>query len=83
MHVPWCYFSVHYTGTPKPGGCKVVLKSMGGEEVQEHPGSLWFPTQPLLLSTYVDDLTLSGPQEEHQAVWSQLTSLVQSQSTGF
>ena len=24
----------------------------------------------------MDDLTLSGPQEEHQAFWSQLTSLV-------
>ena len=49
---------------------------MGGEEVQEYPGNFWFPTQRLLLSTYVDDLTLSGPQEEHQAFWAQLTSLV-------
>ena len=52
-------------GHPEAGGLweqhlKVVLRSMGGEE----------------LSTYVDDLTLSGPQEEHQAFWAQLTSLV-------
>ena len=39
-----------------------VLKSMGGEEIQEHPGNFWFRSQRLLLSTYVDDLTLSGPQ---------------------
>ena len=29
-----------------------------------------------MLSTYVDDLTLSGPQEEHQSFWAKLTSLV-------
>ena len=29
-----------------------------------------------MLSTYVDDLTLSGPQEEHQSFWAELTSLV-------
>ena len=29
-----------------------------------------------MLSTYVDDLTLSGPQEEHQSSWAELTSLV-------
>ena len=68
-------------GHPEAGGLweqhlKVVLRSLGGEEIQEYPGNFWFPTQRLLLSTYVDDLTLSGPQEEHQAFWAQLTSLV-------
>ena len=29
-----------------------------------------------LLSTYVDDLTLSGPAEAHQAFWEQLTALI-------
>ena len=68
-------------GHPEAGGfweqhLKVVLRSMGGEEIQEYPGNFWFPAQRLLLSTSVDDLTLSGPQEEHQAFWAQLTSLV-------
>ena len=68
-------------GHPEAGGLweqhlEVVLRSMGGEEVQEYPGNFWFPAQCLLLSTYVDDLTLSSPQEEHQAFWAQLTSLV-------
>ena len=35
-----------------------------------------FPETKLLLSTYVDDLTLSGPQEEHQRFWDRLTALV-------
>ena len=52
------------------------MRSMGCEEIQEYPGNFWFPAQRLLLSTYMDDLTLSGPQEEHQAFWAQLTSLV-------
>ena len=69
---PSCSCSEHRTVTPKWGGLweqhlKVVLRSMGGEEIQEYPGNFWFPAQRLLLSTYVDDLTLSGPQEEHQA----------------
>ena len=29
-----------------------------------------------MLFTYVNDLTLSGPQEEHQSFWAELTSLV-------
>ena len=29
-----------------------------------------------MLPTYVDDLTLSGPQEEHRSFWAELTSLV-------
>ena len=55
---------------------KVVLRQLGGEEIQEYPGNFWFPKQRLMLSTYVDDLTLSGPQEGHQSFWAELTSLV-------
>ena len=68
-------------GHPEAGGLweqhlKVVLRQLGGEEIQEYPGNFWFPKQCLMLSTYVDDLTLSGPQEEHQSFWAELTSLV-------
>ena len=66
-------------GHPEAGGLwkqhlKVVLRQLGGEEIQEYPGNFWFPKQRLMLSTYVDDLTLSGPQEEHQSFWAELTS---------
>eukprot|EP00439_Symbiodinium_sp_Y106_P039865 s7759_g4.t2 len=55
---------------------KGVLRNMGGEELPEYPGNFWFPESKLLLSTYVDDLTLSGPQEEHQPFWDALCKVV-------
>ena len=50
-------------GHPEAGGLwekhlKGVLRNMGGEELPEYPGNFWFPESKLLLSTYVDDLTL-------------------------
>ncbi|CAE7560940.1 RE1 [Symbiodinium natans] len=68
-------------GHPEAGGLwekhlKEVLQGLGGYELQEYPGNFWFPETQLLLSTYVDDLTLSGPQEHHQPFWEKLCSLV-------
>ena len=53
-----------------------IIKGLGGREISEFPGNYWFPNRKLLLSTYVDDLTLSGPEAEHQAFWDELTALV-------
>ena len=55
---------------------KRVLHNLGGQEVIEFPGNFYFPESKLLLSTYVDDLTLSGPSDQHQKFWEKLTSLV-------
>ena len=68
-------------GHPDAGGLwerrlKTIIKSLGGEEVPEYPGNFWFPKTKLLLSTYVDDLTLSGPAGAHDKFWKQLTSQV-------
>ena len=68
-------------GHPDAGGLwekhlKGVLRNMGGEELPEYPGNFWFPESKLLLSTYVDDLTLSGPQGEHQPFWDALCKVV-------
>ena len=68
-------------GHPDAGGLweehlKKVLKSLGGSEVHEYPGNFYFKDTGLLLSTYVDDLTLSGPSEQHKPFWDKLTSLV-------
>ena len=30
----------------------------------------------LMLSTYVDDLTLSGPADAHEAFWEKLTKMI-------
>ena len=53
-----------------------ALKASGGQEVIEFPGNFYFPESKLLLSTYVDDLTLAGPADQHQKFWEKLTSLV-------
>ena len=50
-------------GHPEAGGLwekhlKQVLRELGGQEVPEYPGNFWFPGTKLLLSTYVDDLTV-------------------------
>ena len=39
-------------------------------------GNFFFPDTKLLLSTYVDDLTLAGPTDQHDAFWAKLTSVV-------
>ena len=53
-----------------------MLHDLGGQEVIEFPGNFYFPESKLLLSTYVDDLTLSGPADQHQKFSEKLTSLV-------
>ena len=68
-------------GHPDAGGLweahlKEVLKGLGGVEVQEYPGNFWFHEEWLLLSTYVDDLTLAGPRAAHAPFWDKLCALV-------
>jgi len=68
-------------GHPDTGGLweahlKRVLHNLGGAEVIECRGNFYFPESKLLLSTYVDDLTLAGPVDQHQPFWEKLTSLV-------
>ena len=68
-------------GHPDAGGLweqhlKVIIKNLGGQEVTEYPGNFFFPDTKLLLSTYVDDLTLAGPADQHDAFWNKLTSVV-------
>ena len=68
-------------GHPDAGGMwenhlKGILKKMDGEEIPEYPGNFYFRGTGLMLSTYVDDLTLSGPSEHHAPFWNQLMSEV-------
>ena len=46
-----------------------------GQEIPEYLGNFFFPETKLWLSTYVDDLTLAGPTEEHERFWAKLTSV--------
>ena len=68
-------------GHPDAGGLweqhlKKIIKNLGGQEIPEYPGNFFFPETKLLLSTYVDDLTLAGPSEAHEPFWTKLTSVV-------
>jgi len=55
---------------------KKIIRNLGGQEVPEYPGNFFSPNTKLLLSTYVDDLTLAGPSDQHDAFWAKLTSIV-------
>ena len=68
-------------GHPDAGGLweahlKKLLKRLGGEEIPEFPGNFFFKGVGLMLSTYVDDLTLSGPADAHEAFWAKLTKMI-------
>ena len=68
-------------GHPDAGGLweahlKKLLKQLGGEEIPEFPGNFFFKGVGLMLSTYVDDLTLSGPADAHEAFWEKLTKMI-------
>ena len=42
---------------------------LGGVAVEGHPSSFWFAQSRLLLTVYVDDLLLSGPETFHEQFW--------------
>ena len=59
-------------GHPDAGGLweqhlEKIIHNLGGQEMPEYPGNFFFPDTKLLLSTYVDDLTLAGPSYLHEA----------------
>ena len=67
-----------------PGGCSlydtelervnncVILKKLGGTCLPSHPSTFWFKEHRLLLTVYVDDLMLSGPEKHHEGFWKEL-----------
>ena len=64
-------------GHPESGGhwerhLSAAVHPLGGEAVKEHPSSFWFEESRLLLTVYVDDLLLSGPEEAHTPFWTKL-----------
>jgi len=74
---PVCRLLKALYGHPESGGhwekhFTKVIRGLGGEPISEHPGSCWFPATRLLLTTYVDDFLLSGPEEHHDSLWASL-----------
>ena len=49
-----------------------AVKKRGGVPIHNHPSSFWFEDRKLLLTVYVDDLLLSGPEDQHAPFWRDL-----------
>ena len=47
---------------------------MGGEHCELFQSSYYFPKSRVLLTLYVDDIILSGPEQAHEAFWAELQS---------
>ena len=78
---PMCRLVKSLYGHPESGGHweRHLTKSvvgMGGKPVDNHPSSFWFEESRLLLSVYVDDLLLSGPEGNHEGFWQKLQETI-------
>ena len=74
---PMCLLNKALYGHPDAGGhwerhLTAAIRAVGGVPVENHPSSFWFATEGLLLTVYVDDLMLSGPEAAHSDFWSRL-----------
>jgi len=81
MRRPVCRLIRALYGHPEAGGhwekhLALIVESIGGTVVQNHPSCFWFAELKLLLIIYVDDLLLSGPAEAHVPFWERLGKLV-------
>ena len=74
---PMCQLHKALYGHPESGGhwerhLNAKVKACGGVPIEEHPSSFWFGDLKMLLTVYVDDLLLSGPEENHSKIWQRL-----------
>ena len=74
---PCCKLNKALYGHPEAGGhwerhLKSALESCGGVAIENHPSSFWIAPSRLLLTVYVDDLLLSGPEAAHDPFWKKL-----------
>ena len=74
---PMCLLKKALYGHPESGAhwerhLTEAVTKIGGIKIDGHPSSFWFENDKLLLSVYVDDLLLSGPEDAHEAFWKKL-----------
>ena len=77
---PMCLLKKALYGHPESGAhwerhLTEAVTKIGGVKIDGHPSSFWFENDKLLLSVYVDDLLLSGPEDAHEAFWKKLASV--------
>ena len=61
-------------GHPESGGhwerhLEESVIACGGTPTDNHPSSFWFEETQLMLTVYVDDVLLSGPEQLHDTFW--------------
>ena len=54
----------------------ILKREMHAQPLDGHQSSYFFPQQKLLLTVYVDDFLLSGPEKEHAPFWEKLSKHV-------
>ena len=75
---PVCLLVRALYGHPEAGAhwerhlTKIITK-LGGKPVGSHPSTFWFEDSKLMLTIYVDDLMLSGPEDAHESFWKLLS----------
>jgi len=76
---PMCLLKKALYGHPESGAhwerhLQQAIEQIGGSAIEDHPSSFWFKDEKILLSVYVDDLMLSGPEGAHDKLWQKLRS---------
>jgi hypothetical protein len=69
---PMCRLVKALYGHPESGGhweAEKAVQKIGGISIPNHPSSFFFPASRMLLTVYVDDLLLAGPDGGHAAIW--------------
>ena len=77
MHKPVCRLVKALYGHPEAGAhwerhLEKIVCEMGGARVPSHPSLFFFKETRMLLTIYVDDLLLAGPEGEHAKFWATL-----------
>jgi len=74
------HFTKHYMGIRSPvliGPCMpylvdVLKNKMNGKEFENMPSVWWLESGRMLMSVYVDNLTLGGGKNSHPSFWKEL-----------
>ncbi len=53
-----------------------MKNKLHAEPLEGHQSTFFFPSSKLLLTVYVDDFVLSGPESAHDPFWAELSKHV-------